>query len=128
MSWILQKIFYPGIGPTLQSKVLSLSLPEKVKGVLAHPAGPFTIHFYAPTFKWGISIANLADINRPTDKMPLSQQLAVSCTGVIWSRYSMVITPKNYNLFTVNIAMAATGIYQVFRICRDRMADGKPLF
>ncbi|KAK1933228.1 hypothetical protein X943_002793 [Babesia divergens] len=119
MSWILQKIFYPGIGPTLQSKVLSLPLPEKVKGVL----GPFTIHFYAPTFKWGISIANLADINRPTDKMSLSQQL-----GVIWSRYSMVITPKNYNLFTVNIAMATTGIYQVFRICRDRMADGKPLF
>ncbi|GBE63059.1 WD G-beta repeat containing protein [Babesia ovata] len=71
-----------------------------VTRLTAHPAGPFTIHFYAPTFKWGISIANLADINRPTDKLSLPQQLAVSCTGIIWSRYSTVITPVNYNLLT----------------------------
>ncbi|KAK1444235.1 mitochondrial pyruvate carriers like protein [Babesia gibsoni] len=128
MSAVLQKIFYPGIVPALQAKVLSLPLPEKAKAVLGHPAGPFTIHFYAPTFKWGISIANLADINRPTDKMSLPQQLAVTCTGMIWSRYSMVIIPKNYNLFAVNAAMALTGTYQLYRICCDRLSQGKPLF
>ncbi|KAL4570753.1 hypothetical protein LXL04_026415 [Taraxacum kok-saghyz] len=35
-------------------------------------------------------------------------------TGIIWSRYSMVITPKNGNLFCVNVAMAGTGFYQLF--------------
>ncbi|KAK2195931.1 Mitochondrial pyruvate carrier [Babesia duncani] len=113
---IVQKIFYPGVAPYLQSKVLSYPLPEKLKGLIAHPAGPFTIHFYAPAFKWCISIANLADINRPTDRMSLSQQFAVACTGLIWSRYSMVITPVNYNLLSVNFVMAITGIYQIGRI------------
>ncbi|CDR96339.1 BRAIN PROTEIN 44/YHR162W(YEAST) like protein, putative [Babesia bigemina] len=128
MLGFLQKVFYPGVVPVLQAKVLALPLPEKAKAVLAHPAGPFTIHFYAPTFKWGISIANLADINRPTDKLSLPQQLAVSCTGIIWSRYSTVITPVNYNLLAVNAAMAVTGVYQISRICRDRLSSGKPLF
>lgn len=39
-----------------------------------HPAGPLTIHFWAPTFKWGISIANLADLNRPAEKVSVEQQ------------------------------------------------------
>ncbi|RRT44117.1 hypothetical protein BHE74_00045364, partial [Ensete ventricosum] len=44
--------------------------------------------------------------------------VAVSCTGLIWSRYSTVITPKNWNLFSVNVAMAGTGIYQLARKIR----------
>lgn len=40
---------------------------------------------------------------------------AITATGVIWSRYSMVITPKNWNLFSVNIFMALTGSYQLAR-------------
>ncbi|ORM42247.1 putative cytosolic iron-sulfur protein assembly protein Ciao1 [Babesia sp. Xinjiang] len=75
MSGILCKLFYPGFVPALQAKILSLPLPDRVKSIIVHPAGPMTIHFYAPTFKWGISIANLSDINRPTDKMSLPQQL-----------------------------------------------------
>ncbi|URE27338.1 hypothetical protein MUK42_17030 [Musa troglodytarum] len=43
---------------------------------------------------------------------------AVTCTGLIWSRYSTVITPKNWNLFSVNVAMAGTGIYQLARKIR----------
>jgi hypothetical protein len=39
----------------------------------------------------------------------------VTATGVIWSRYSMVITPKNWNLFAVNVFMAGTGIVQLYR-------------
>jgi hypothetical protein len=80
-----------------------------------HPAGPKTIHFWAPTFKWGISIANVADFSKPPDKISYPQQIAVPATGLIWSRYSTVITPKNWNLFSVNVAMAATGLYQLSR-------------
>jgi hypothetical protein len=39
----------------------------------------------------------------------------VTATGIIWSRYSFVITPVNYNLFSVNAFMAVTGSYQLYR-------------
>lgn len=32
------------------------------------------VHFWAPTAKWLISIANILDINRPVEKMSASQQ------------------------------------------------------
>ena len=38
--------------------------------------------------------------------------------GTIWSRYSLVINPVNYNLFSVNVFVATTGFYQLFRIWR----------
>eukprot|EP00877_Chromochloris_zofingiensis_P009073 jgi/Chrzof1/4419/Cz14g12130.t1 len=88
---------------------------SKLQAFWNHPAGPKTIHFWAPTFKWGITFANLADYQRPPENISLPQQLAVTATGVIWSRYSTQITPVNYNLLTVNVFMAATGMYQLYR-------------
>ncbi|KAJ3108571.1 Mitochondrial pyruvate carrier 2 [Phlyctochytrium planicorne] len=41
---------------------------------------------------------------------------ALAATGIIWSRYSMVITPINYNLMSVNLFVGASGIYQLVRI------------
>ncbi|XP_018822413.1 mitochondrial pyruvate carrier 4-like isoform X1 [Juglans regia] len=58
-----------------------------------HPAGPKTIHFWAPTAKWVISIANIADFSKPSEIISYPQQTAVTFTGLIWSRYSLVITP-----------------------------------
>ena len=43
---------------------------------------------------------------------------ALAATGVIWSRYSLVITPKNWSLFGVNMFVGAIGIYQLSRIYR----------
>ena len=42
---------------------------SKLSAFWSHPAGPKTIHFWAPTFKWGISIANVADFKRPADQV-----------------------------------------------------------
>uniref|UniRef100_A0A7C8Z7Y8 Mitochondrial pyruvate carrier n=1 Tax=Opuntia streptacantha TaxID=393608 RepID=A0A7C8Z7Y8_OPUST len=91
---------------------------SKLQALWNHPAGPKTIHFWAPTFKWGISIANIADFSKPPEKLSYPQQIAVTCTGLVWSRYSTVITPKNWNLFSVNVAMAGTGLYQLSRKIR----------
>ncbi|KAH7837499.1 hypothetical protein Vadar_014557 [Vaccinium darrowii] len=97
---------------------------SKLQALWNHPAGPKTIHFWAPTFKWGISIANIVDFAKPPEKLSYPQQIAVTATGVIWSRYSTVITPKNWNLFSVNVAMAGTGIYQLSRkIQHDYFAE-----
>ncbi|KAG0616834.1 hypothetical protein M758_5G144700 [Ceratodon purpureus] len=55
--------------------------------------------------------------------VPSQFSSAVTATGLIWSRYSTVITPKNWNLFSVNVAMAATGLYQLSRkLSQDYMA------
>ncbi|VDM01879.1 unnamed protein product [Schistocephalus solidus] len=93
-------------------------VPTAFRPIWDHPAGPKTVFFWAPTFKWGLVIAGLADINRPAEKVSVYQSAALAATGVIWSRYSMVITPKNWNLFSVNIFVGATGIYQLCRIFR----------
>ncbi|WRX26708.1 Mitochondrial pyruvate carrier - like 4 [Theobroma cacao] len=171
---------------------------SKLQALWNHPAGPKTIHFWAPTFKWGISIANVADFSKPPENLSYPQQVAVTCTGIIWSRYSTVITPihtlleeiekkkswgeikgdegclfahldhclntnlfssfytslhdsahniictveiwvafvsqsfldsklqKNWNLFSVNIVMAGTGLYQLARkIQHDHFAEAK---
>eukprot|EP01122_Echinamoeba_exundans_P008044 TRINITY_DN2590_c0_g2_i1.p2 TRINITY_DN2590_c0_g2~~TRINITY_DN2590_c0_g2_i1.p2 ORF type:complete len:134 (-),score=27.35 TRINITY_DN2590_c0_g2_i1:67-426(-) len=82
---------------------------------LNHPAGPKTIHFWAPAMKWGLVIAGLADINRPPERISGPQATALSATGLIWARYSTQITPVNYNLLSVNVFVAITGIYQLAR-------------
>ncbi|CEG44351.1 mitochondrial pyruvate carrier 2-like [Plasmopara halstedii] len=108
----------PSIVPRIQQKILEHQIvtnSPKLTSILSHPAGPFTVHFWAPTFKWAISIANIADMRRSPEHISVAQQAAVTATGLIWSRYSLVITPKNWNLFAVNVFMAGTGLTQFYR-------------
>ncbi|KAE8882678.1 hypothetical protein PF002_g14556 [Phytophthora fragariae] len=108
----------PSIVPRIQQKVMEQQIvanSPKLVALLNHPAGPFTVHFWAPTFKWAISIANVADMRRSPETISVAQQTAVTATGLIWSRYSLVITPKNWNLFAVNVFMAGTGLVQFYR-------------
>lgn len=65
----------------------------------SHPAGPFYIHFWAPNFKWALSINNLMDYDRPVEKISESMMGALTLTGCIFMRWSFVITPVNYSLF-----------------------------
>mmetsp|Transcript_28200 Transcript_28200/g.71556 ORF Transcript_28200/g.71556 Transcript_28200/m.71556 type:complete len:254 (-) Transcript_28200:2145-2906(-) len=106
---------WPGIVPKIQAQVLKMPMPSPLHTFLAHPAGPFTIHFWAPTFKWNLSIANLCDYARPVDKVSTAQQLALASTGLIWTRWSFVITPVNYNLAAVNTSLAASSLYHLMR-------------
>ncbi len=99
------------------------SLASRAKAFWNSPAGPRTIHFWAPTFKWGISLANIADFYAPVDNISAPQQCAVALTGLIWTRFSTQIKPVNYNLMTVNFFMAVTGLYQLSRLA---MAESKP--
>jgi len=116
-----------GIGATLvarkqlQAALVGASfLPGFVSNLAAHPAGPFYIHFWAPNFKWMLSINNLMDINRPTDKISLSMTSALTLTGVIFCRWSFVITPVNYSLFFVNFVLSTSSGYH---LCRKIKAD-----
>ncbi|CDS03793.1 hypothetical protein LRAMOSA06748 [Lichtheimia ramosa] len=90
---------------------------------LNSPAGPKTIHFWAPAMKWALVIAGISDLKRPAENLSMAQNLSLVATGLIWTRYSMVIIPKNYTLATVNVFVASTGLMQVGRIINYRMSD-----
>jgi hypothetical protein len=50
--------------------------------------------------KWSIVLAGAADIARPAEQLSLTQNLALMCTGAIWTRWCFVIRPKNIFLVT----------------------------
>jgi hypothetical protein len=100
----------------LQQRLTDMKImPQPVERLVLHPAGPFTIHFWAPTWKWMLSISNLLDFDRPIENVSTMQQTALTATGFIWTRYATVINPVNWNLFIVNVSLAATGSYQLAR-------------
>jgi mitochondrial pyruvate carrier 2 len=105
------------------------------------PVGPKTVHFWAPIMKvrlhpqqshgnahtrnnanihtqWGIVLAGAADFARPADQLSLTQNLALMCTGAIWTRWCFVIKPKNYFLASVNFLLFCVGATQVTRVVR----------
>ncbi|KAI1294598.1 Mitochondrial pyruvate carrier 2 [Halotydeus destructor] len=100
-------------------------VPVGLRPLWEHPAGPKTIHFWAPAFKWGLVGAAIGDIQRPVENVSVAQTTSLAATGLVWSRYSMVITPKNYSLFSVNLFVAGTNLYQLFRVYQNRGASDK---
>lgn len=101
--------------PLQKFMVESKSLPGIVNRLAAHPAGPFYIHFWAPNFKWMLSVNNILDYDRPVDKISMSMTSALTLTGLIFMRWSFVITPVNYSLFFVNAALSASSGYHLAR-------------
>ncbi|EDV20499.1 uncharacterized protein TRIADDRAFT_31849 [Trichoplax adhaerens] len=91
-------------------------VPSRYQTFWNHPAGPKTVHFWAPTVKWALVIAGLADMARPPEKLSVRQSGALAATGCIWARYCLVIIPKNYYLFSVNMFLGTTGFIQLTRI------------
>lgn len=96
------------------------AVPSKFSAFMNHPAGPKTVFFWAPLMKWCLVAAGLKDLSRPAEKLSVSQNVALACTGFIWVRYSLVITPVNYSLAAVNFFVGSTGLAQLGRIARHR--------
>lgn len=72
-------------------------------------------------------IAGLNDLRRPADQLSVSQSVSLAATGLIWSRYSLVIIPKNYALFSVNVFVAATQLVQLYRAWDHSRKNPKPV-
>lgn len=101
-------------GPTVQRAVVNAKIGP-VSDFAASPAGPFTVHFWAPMSKWLISGASFVDFDRPTDKVSLPQYTALTLTGFFFSRYALLVTPINYMLCSVNIALFGSSFYHLAR-------------
>ncbi|KAF3013290.1 hypothetical protein E8E14_010144 [Neopestalotiopsis sp. 37M] len=80
------------------------------------PIGFKTVHFWAPVMKWALVLAGVSDFARPAEKLSLTQNGALTATGLIWTRWCFVITPKNYLLAAVNFFLGMVGIVQCSRI------------
>ncbi len=46
--------------------------------------------------KWALVIAGISDLARPAEKLSLTQNAALTTTGIIWTRWCLIIKPKNY--------------------------------
>ncbi|KAK9419003.1 putative Mitochondrial pyruvate carrier [Seiridium unicorne] len=80
------------------------------------PIGFKTVHFWAPVMKWALVLAGISDFARPAEKLSLTQNGALTATGLIWTRWCFVITPKNYLLAAVNFFLGIVGVVQCSRI------------
>lgn len=109
-------------GPMAQSALASAQLGV-VSTVAAAEAGPFTVHFWAPMSKWCISGASFMDLNRPTDKISLAQYTALTLTGFFFSRYALLVTPINYTLCSVNIALFGSSAWHLGRKVKADFID-----
>jgi hypothetical protein len=101
-------------GPMMRKALTGASLGV-VSSIAAADAGPFTVHFWAPMSKWMISGASFMDLNRPTDKISLPQYTALTATGFFFTRYSLLVTPVNYTLCSVNIALFLSSAWHLSR-------------
>ena len=109
-------------GPTLRSAVSGAGLGP-VSEWAASPAGPFTVHFWAPMSKWLISGASMLDLNRPTEKISLPQYSALTVTGLFFMRYALLVTPVNYVLCSVNIALFGSSAWHLGRKVKADYVD-----
>ncbi|PMD60851.1 UPF0041-domain-containing protein [Hyaloscypha bicolor E] len=80
------------------------------------PIGVKTVHFWAPIMKWCLVLAGISDFYRPAEKLSLTQNVALTCTGLIWTRWCLIIKPRNIMLASVNFFLGLVGVVQVSRI------------
>ena len=96
-----------------------------ISTVAAADAGPFTIHFWAPMSKWMISGASFFEFDRPTDKISLPQYSALTLTGFFFTRYALLVTPVNYTLCSVNVALFLSSVWHLGRKVKADYVDPK---
>lgn len=82
-----------------------------------HPIPPWPSADSSPQpSQWALVLAGVADFGRPAEKLSLQQNGALTATGLIWTRWCLIIKPKNYLLAAVNFFLGIVGVVQVTRI------------
>jgi len=107
-----------GTGATAGGATAAAGGPSQswIRRMWDSPIGLKTVHFWAPVMKWALVLAGISDFYRPAEKLSLTQNAALTATGMIWTRWCLIIKPKNILLATVNFFLALVGVVQVSRI------------
>lgn len=71
-----------------------------------------TIH----SSQWGLVLAGASDFARPASQLSLTQNAALMCTGLIWTRWCFIIKPRNLFLASVNFLLFCVGATQTGRV------------
>lgn len=53
---------------------------------------PLLMHCF---LQWALVIAGISDFSRPPEKLSLTQNAALMATGAIWTRWCLIIKPRN---------------------------------
>jgi hypothetical protein len=101
-------------GPKTQAMLVASKLGP-ISAISGAAAGPFTVHFWAPMSKWLISGASFMDFDRPIEKVSIPQYSALTATGFFFTRYALLVSPVNFVLCSVNIALFASSGYHLTR-------------
>ncbi|XP_069361767.1 mitochondrial pyruvate carrier 2-like isoform X2 [Maniola hyperantus] len=97
-------------------------VPSRLRPLWEHDAGPKTIFFWAPAFKWALVAASLEQYRRPLATVSATQSATLAATGLIWTRYCLVIRPVNYSLSICNFSLGVANAVQCFRAVRYQRA------
>ncbi|KAF5982234.1 FMP43 [Fusarium coicis] len=135
--------FYQGSGRRWQSTDGAQQQQQQswFKRMMESEVGFKTVHFWAPVMKpdiiaitdlvrhlqWALVLAGISDFARPAEKLSFTQNLALTCTGIIWTRWCLIIKPKNYLLAAVNFFLGMVGLVQITRILSYESAKKKSL-
>ena len=63
----------------------------------------------------GYSHSYVPFVFRPIEKVSIAQYSALTLTGFFFSRYAMLVTPINYMLCSVNVALFGSSAYHLSR-------------
>ncbi|KAK0653835.1 mitochondrial pyruvate carrier [Cercophora samala] len=75
--------------------------------------------------KWALVLVGVSDFARPAESLSLTQNAALTTTGIIWTRWCLIIKPKNYLLAAVNFFLGCVGVIQCSRIFLHQQAQKK---
>lgn len=80
----------------------------------------------APVMKWALVIAGISDLARPAEKLSVTQNVALTATGLIWTRWCLIIKPRNVMLAAANFFLGVAGMVQCVRIYLARSGGQTP--
>lgn len=92
---------------------------------LASAGGPFTIHPWPPLTKFFLSLTSLTDLQKPVEKISLTQYAALTLTGFIFTFYGLFVTPINYALTSVNVLLFLSSGWHLARKLKACMTKGE---
>ncbi|XP_032522440.1 probable mitochondrial pyruvate carrier 2 isoform X1 [Danaus plexippus] len=99
-------------------------VPSQLRPLWEHAAGPKTIFFWAPAFKWALVLTSIDEFRRPLEKVSPTQSATLAATGLIWTRYCLVIKPINYALSLCNFSLGVANGVQFLRAYRYHSLKG----
>eukprot|EP01027_Heterolobosea_sp_BB2_P008420 GEZU01012490.1.p2 GENE.GEZU01012490.1~~GEZU01012490.1.p2 ORF type:complete len:134 (+),score=21.93 GEZU01012490.1:29-403(+) len=88
---------------------------SKLREFWNSPVGPKTTHFWGPVANWGFTIAGLADLTKPPEKISGPMTTALCAYSLVFMRFAWMVQPRNYLLLACHAANETVQSYHLAR-------------